>query len=97
MKCDRENFLTFWTVFCPFIFLTTQKIKIWKKNLKKYHFTHVYHKLKSYVWFLTYGARQTKFFVILDQLLPFYPTNNPENHNFEKMEKEPGDIIIFKG
>ena len=38
--------------------------------------------------------RQTKFFVILDHFLLFYPTNNPENQNFEK--KAPGDIIIIK-
>ena len=24
--------------------------------------------------------------------LPFYPTNNPENQNFEKMIKTPGEI-----
>ena len=35
------------------------------------------------------------FFVILDYFLPFYPTNNPKNRNFEKMKKPPGDIIIL--
>ena len=35
------------------------------------------------------------FFVILDYFLPFYPTNNPKNWNFEKMKKPPGDIIIL--
>ena len=33
------------------------------------------------------------FFVILGYFLPFYPTNNPENQNFEKKKKAPGDII----
>ena len=36
-KHDRQNFLSFWTVFCPFTSLTTQKIKIlknWKKHLE---------------------------------------------------------------
>ena len=28
----RQNFLSFWTIFCPFIPLTTQKIKILKKK-----------------------------------------------------------------
>ena len=35
MKHDRQNFLSFWTVFCHFTPLTTQKIKIlknWKKT-----------------------------------------------------------------
>ena len=36
----------------------------------------------------------TEFFLILDHFLPFYPANNPENQNFEKMIKTPGDIII---
>ena len=37
IKQDRQNFLSFWTVFCPFTPLTTQKIKIlknWKKHLE---------------------------------------------------------------
>ena len=34
-------------------------------------------------------------FVILGHFLPFYPTNNPKNQNFEKMKKNPGDIIIL--
>ena len=39
----------------------------------------------------------TIFFVILGHLLPFYPLspNNPENHNFEKMKKAFGDVIIL--
>ena len=45
------------------------------------------------VWFLRYGAQQTEFFVLLDQFLPFYPTNNLKNQNFEKNKKKPGDII----
>ena len=35
MKCNRQNFLSFWTVVCPFTPLTTWKIKIlknWKKQ-----------------------------------------------------------------
>ena len=34
-------------------------------------------------------------FFILDNFLPFYLCNNPENQNFEKMKKLPGDIIIL--
>ena len=34
-------------------------------------------------------------FLILDNFLPFYPTNNPENQNFEKMKNKPWDIIIL--
>ena len=43
---DRENFLSFWTVFCPFTPLWTQKVKILKKWNKclEISFTYVYHK-----------------------------------------------------
>ena len=30
MECNRQNFSSFWNVFCPFTPLTTQKIKILK-------------------------------------------------------------------
>ena len=76
-----------------------RKSKFWKneKNTwRYYHFTNVYHKWQSYdVWFLRYGVQQTEFFVIWDSFLPFYPSNNPKNQNFEKMKKTPGDIIIL--
>ena len=39
------------------------------------------------LWFLRYGAWQTEVFVILDSFLPFYPSNNLKNQNFEKMNK----------
>ena len=35
--------------------------------------------------FLRYGERQREAFVILSHFLPFYPTNNTENQNFEKI------------
>ena len=34
-ECDRQNFLSFWTIFCPYTPLTTQKIKILRKWKKK--------------------------------------------------------------
>ena len=57
----------------------------------------MYHKGQSYdVWFLRFGVQWTDIFVILHCFLPFYSPNNPENLNFEKMKKIPGDIIILK-
>ena len=61
MKCDRQNFLSFWTAFCPFTPLTTQKSKIfknWKKSTwRYYHFTQRYQKSWSYaILFLKYGT-----------------------------------------
>ena len=41
----------------------------------------------------------TEFILILDHFCPFTappsPPKNPENQNFEKMKKPPGDIIIL--
>ena len=35
------------------------------------------------------------FWVILGHFLPFYPPNDPENQNFEKMKKMPGDVVLL--
>ena len=85
--------------FRPVTLLTTQKnktFKKWKKKAWTYHFTHTYHKWKSYdVWFLRNQARQTKFFVIYGHFLPFYHPNNSKNQKFWKNEKRSGDVIIL--
>ena len=39
--------------------------------------------------------QNTEFFVISGYFLLFYPTNNKENRNFEKVKKTPGGIIIL--
>ena len=47
IKCDRQNYLSFWAIFCPFTPLTTRKIKILKneKNTWRYYrITHVLQK-----------------------------------------------------
>ena len=96
----RQDFLSFWAIFCPLTLLTTRKIKILKKWHKHawryYHCTHVYHKWQSHeVWFLRYGPQWAGFFVILHHFLPLYPPNNLENQNFEKTKKKPGCILIL--
>ena len=48
---------------------------------------------------MMYGSwnikRDRHFFLILGHFLPFYAPNNPENQNFEKNKRSPGDIIIL--
>ena len=58
---NGQKFLSFWTIFCPFSPLTTQKIKNLKKWKKKPG-DIILHKCDG--WFLRYEAWQTKFFVI---------------------------------
>ena len=44
IRCDRQNFLSSWPIFCPFTPLTTQKIKIlkyWKKSPKDINISHM--------------------------------------------------------
>ena len=81
IRHNRQKFLLFWLIFCPFIPLTKQKIKTLKNEKKKKkkkplrycHFTFVCHEWQSYgVWFLRYGVQQAKFFLILDHFLSFY-------------------------
>ena len=76
-----------------------------KNCWRYYHFTHEYHKKKHLppnnpktscyeTQFLRYRVRQS-FWAILCPL-PFTSSpspNNPENQNFEKMEKASGDVI----
>ena len=55
----------------------------------------MYHKWRSYdAWFLRYKAQQS-FLSFWAIFCPFNPPNKPENWNFEKMKKTPGDIIIL--
>ena len=55
----------------------------------------MYHKWRSYdVWLLIYQVRKT-YFVIFGYFLPFYPPNNPQNQNLEKMKKTTRDITIL--
>ena len=62
--------------------------KVNKNTWRYYYFTHMYHKWQSYdEWFLRCGVPRTKCFVILDCFLLFYPPNNSENSNFEKIKK----------
>ena len=61
-----------------------------------HHFTEVFQKPQSYeVWFLIYGVKQTKVFVILGHFLSFCPPSNLENQNFEKMKKKHREISSF--
>ena len=92
MERDGQNFLSFLTIFWPFIpppgsQKKNKNFEKMKKAWRYYYFTHVYHKWESHgVWCLRYGARQTEFINILDHFLPFYHWNNPDNQNFEKMK-----------
>ena len=85
IKHDRQNFLSFLAIFCPFNPLTIQKIKTLKKGKKLLEilsFTQVYHKWQSYdIWFLRDQLQQIDFFLFsLAIFCPFTPLT------FQKMK-----------
>ena len=104
MKHNRLNFLSFWTIFCPFTSLKTWKIKIlkkWKQQKKMLGDIIILYMCTINENHMMYGSWDMEhdrpfFFLILDHFVPFYPPNKPENQNFEKREKTPGDIILHK-
>ena len=95
---NRHNFLSFWTVFCTFTPLWTQKIKIFIKMEKTPEDIIILKTYITVIWCMVpeiwYNWR-TEFFVILDYFLHFYLLNNPKNQNFEKLKKASRDIIIL--
>ena len=97
MECNGQNFLSLWTIFCTFTPLTTQKIKIYKKNAwRYYHFTHMYHKWQSYdVWLLRYWVWQ-RIFCHFEPFFALSPSEQPKKSKFWKNEKTPGVIIILQ-
>ena len=76
-----------------------RKSKFWKtEKTWKYNFTHVYHKWQSYNWCMvleTWSMTDRIFCHFGLFFLPFYPPNNPKNHNFEKLIKAPWYIITL--
>ena len=83
MEWDRQNFLPFWAIFCPFTLLITQKMKIlkkWKKCLEMSSF----HTSVPKIMIICYTV---------PEMCP--PPKQPKKSKFFKIKKMPGDIIIL--
>ena len=85
-----EFFLSFLAIFCPLTLPITQKIKILKK-MKKVPGDIIFH-LRTInehydVWFLRYGLRRTKFFLILNDFLLLYPLTTQKVKVLKKWRK----------
>ena len=92
MECNRQIFLSYWTVFCPFSPLTTHKIKIfknWKKPLELSSFHTSIPKIMTICCTVPEIWHVTDLIVvfILGYFLPFYLPNSPKNQNLEKVKK----------
>ena len=102
MEHNRHNFFSFWTIFCPFTPLTTQKtitaqkIKISKK-MKKAPGDIILHKCTKNlnichtvpeIW------RVTDVIIFnLGHFFPFYPLNTSKHPNFTKMNRKQLEIL----
>ena len=95
----QTELLPFWTILCPFTSLTTRKSKFWK-NKKEPGDIIILHMCIINDNHMMYGSwdmkHDTKFFVILDHFLSFYPSNSLKNQNFKKKKQKPADIIILQ-
>ena len=103
MKCNRQNVLSFWAIFCHFTPLTTQKIKILKKKEKKTPGDIlIFHKCTKNHDHMVYCSSDMAFdgcncyFLILGYFLPFYLPNSPKKNFKKNMKKTPGDTIILQ-
>ena len=52
------------------------------------------HMIYIYIQFLKCKLQQTEFFATLGSFQPFYPLENQQNQNSEKLKKLPEDIIL---
>ena len=101
MMCDRCNYFSFCTIFCPFTLLTAQKNQNFKKMKKTHGDIIISHKCtKNHDHMLYYSwdmacDRCNCYFSFWAIVFPFYPPNNPKNENFTKMKKAPGNIILL--
>ena len=79
VKCDRQNFLSLWAIFCPFTPLTMQKIKI-KKKKKTSGDIIILHKCTKIhdMLYSSWNMVCDRLFFILGYFLPFYPHNSPK-------------------
>ena len=89
IECNRQKFLTFWTVFSPFIPPKNQKNQNFEKMTKKPWDIIILHMCNNH---MIYGSWDIKhnghnFLSFWTFFCPFAPLTTPKNENFEKMKK----------
>ena len=101
MEHDRQNFFSFWAIFCPFTPPSPHPNNPDNQNVEKAPGDIIIlnkctindnHKI--------YGSWDIKctrqnVFVILGHYLPYYPFNSLKNENFKKMKKKQVEISSF--
>ena len=99
-RCDRQKFLTFWAIFCPFSPLTTWKIKILtlKKTPEDIIILHICNTNDNHMIYGSWDMEHDRpnFLSLQTVFCPFTPLWTQKIKIFKKMEKIPEDIIIYK-
>ena len=97
IKRDRHIFLSFCTIFCSFVPIATQNIKIlkkWRKSWRCHYFSQVHQKSWSYaILFLKYGVWRITAIFNLGYFLSFYLPNSLKNQNLKQTNKKTRNII----
>ena len=94
IKCDRQKFLSFWTIFYPFSSLATWKIKTFrlKKTTGNTIILYICTINNNHMMYGSWDMERIKqFFVILDRFLPF----GQRKSKFSKNEKKHLKILSF--
>ena len=101
MEHKGQTFLSFWTIFCPFTPLTTQKpkfLKKWKKNIWRYYHFKICTINDNHMMYGSWDMETNRqnFLSFWTIFLHFWPPKHLKNQNFEAMKKMPQDIIILQ-
>ena len=99
IRCDRQKFLSFWAIFCPFSPLTTWKIKILtlKKTPGDIIILHICTINDNHMMYGSWGMERNRHnFLLFWTVFCPLPTYGPKKKHFEKMKKAPEDIIILQ-
>ena len=102
MERHGQNFLSFWTIFCPFTSLKTWKIKVLKKWKKSLEVLSFYTSVPT-IMIICYTVPEmwcvtdVIIFSFWANFCPFTP-NLPKKWTLKKKKKKkpPGDIILLK-
>ena len=102
-KVQRTEFLSVWAIFLPFDLPNNPKNQNFKKLKKSPEDIIILHLRTTNDHHVMYGSWEAEcnkhnflsFWAIFCPSPPPPPPKNPENQNFEKMKKTPGNIIIL--
>ena len=92
-KHDRQNFLSFWTIFCPF---KIEILKKWKKTPGD-TILHLCTINENHIMYDSWDVEHNRYnFLSFWAFFAFLPHSQTKKSKLWKYEKTPGDIIILQ-